>query len=184
MHTQSASSLTSIQKFFDNFHTVERNKLYRSAQLSVHSLEKYIKRNNIKTIINLRGVERDSPWWIKERFFALTHYINFLNVTLAAQKFSPKNALLKLLYIYDHAPRPILIHCYSGADRTGEASALWVLTQQKKDIKTALKQLSLRFGYLYFRHPAKYKFISLWQGQKWLIKKYNPDELNKKYKFT
>ena len=44
-----------IKEFFDNFHVVEKGKFYRSQQLSPEKLGHYLKKYNIKTLINLRG---------------------------------------------------------------------------------------------------------------------------------
>src|SRR5438067_1051286 len=50
-------------KISENFHTVEKKKLYRSAQLSPKVLKNYIKTYGIKTVINLRGVDHKAAWW-------------------------------------------------------------------------------------------------------------------------
>jgi protein tyrosine/serine phosphatase len=156
--------ISELEKFFDNFHTVQKHELYRSAQLSAHSLKKYIKKYNIKTIINLRGPHHHSKWWEKERAIAQEYNIKLYNICMTARTFPTKESVKRLLYLYNHAPKPILIHCYSGADRTGEAAALWVLEQQKQSKKRALKQLSLKYRYIYANHPAKEKFIKSWDG--------------------
>jgi len=163
-----------IRKLFDNFHAVEPGVLYRSKQLSKKRLEKYIKRLHLKTIINLRGPNPTMPWWQKEKALAKKYDIKFYSLAMTAHNMPLKKHLLELLHIYETAPKPILIHCYSGADRTGEAAALWVLEQQKKQKKTALKQLSFKYGYLRSKNPAKHLFISIWQGKNWLKATYDP----------
>jgi hypothetical protein len=60
-------------------------------------------------------------------------------------------------------------------DRSGEAAALWVLEEQGKPKKDALKHLSLKYGYLKFRRPKKHLLISIWQGKRWLNQEYNPE---------
>ena len=42
---------------------------------------------------------------------------------------------------------PALIHCKSGADRTGLAAGLWLMAQGRP-VEEALDQLSLRFGHV------------------------------------
>lgn len=163
-----------IKKLFDNFHSVESGVIYRCSQLSHQRLKRYIRCVGIKTIINLRGENQSMEWWRNERALAMEFNIHFYNIAMCARTLPSKDNLLKLLSIYEAAPRPILLHCYSGADRTGEAAALWVIAQQKKSKEIALKQLSLRYGHLKFRRPAKHFFINLWESKEWLIHSYNP----------
>lgn len=155
--------ISSVQRLLDNFHTVESGALYRSGQLAPGMLERYIKKYHIKTIINLRGRHNDLSWWKKEQTVASIFGVQLYNLSMTARRHSDKKILKKLLYFYSKAPRPILIHCFSGADRTGEAAALWVLEQQKRDKKVALKQLSLKYRYLYITHPCKYHLIKHWK---------------------
>lgn len=176
-----AMHIPSLEKVLNNFHVVQPGVLYRSAQLSPQFLEVMIKKHNIKTIINLRGSNEHKHWWQKEKLLAEKLGVTLHNIRMTASQLPDKKNLLTLLKTYQNAQRPILIHCYSGADRTGEAAALWVLEQQKKDKKTALKQLSLRYGHLQFMYPAKRFFINLWQGKNWLIHNYNPQHYKQSF---
>lgn len=167
----------------DNLHEVEKNTFYRSRQLTPKRLLKFIKKLGIKTIINLRGVNKDKSWWVNERDLAKEYKVNFFSIPMSAQRLPHRNDLIKLLYLYKYAPRPILVHCMSGADRAGEASALWVLDQQKKSKKEALRQLSFKYGHFSFYRPSKHYFIKLWKGRKWALTSYNPFNHPKHYKF-
>jgi protein tyrosine/serine phosphatase len=83
---------------------------------------------------------------------------------MSAHRIPEKKDLNFLFNLYKNkkkAPRPILIHCRGGADRTGEAAALWVITQQKKSKKIALKQLSLKYGHIRYKAPLKRRFVKL-----------------------
>lgn len=151
--------LSSIRKLIDNFHSVESGKLYRSKQLSSKNLNRYIKKLGIKTIINLRGKNKDQKWWCEEKEAAKKNNLLFCNIAMNSNTNPTPEQIKKLFHLYQKAPKPILIHCHSGIDRSGEAAALWVLNQQNKNKKEALKQLSLRYGYLKWFHPTKKKFI-------------------------
>lgn len=113
----------------------------------------------------MRGVNKNCRWWQREERIAQKYQVAFYNIPMNAQRMPLEEDLLTLLTLYEKAARPILIHCYSGADRTGEAAALWVLEQQKKGKKQALKQLTLKYGYLQMTHPLKRRFIKEWQGK-------------------
>lgn len=161
-----------VSESFDNFHVVEEGKFYRSQQLSAEVLEKYIKRFGIKTVISLRG-DDDTEWWQKERFAAEHNGALFFSLGMSAIYLTSKSDLTKLLTIYQEAPRPILVHCIGGADRTGEASALWVLDQQKKDKSEARQQLSIKYGHRKYKNSAKDFLIELWQGRDWAFNVYD-----------
>lgn len=162
-----------LGEIIDNFYTVEKDKLYRSRQLKPEDLDYYIKKYNIKTIINLRGVNKKDSWWQKERAIALKNNLLFFNISMRAGYLPTKNNLKKLINIYQLAPTPILIHCKYGADRTGEAAAVWQLFKGKNK-KRALKELSLKYLHLKYRTPAKTFFIKQWQGVDWALNRYDP----------
>lgn len=170
--------INSIQKLIDNFHTVEKGALYRSGQLKPTHLKKYVKKLGIKTIINLRGTNQEKIWWQQEKNLTKELGVKFYNIPFNAGHFSSKENIYKLLYLYEHAPKPILIHCRDGADRSGEAAALWILEEQGKSKKEALKHLSLKYRYVKFYRPTKYCLIKMWQGKKWLAQNYNPEIKN------
>src|SRR5260370_17951141 len=50
----------------DNFHEVAPGSIYRCAQLSGPRLTYYLKRKEIRTVINLRGCCEPSAWYLDE----------------------------------------------------------------------------------------------------------------------
>ena len=173
---------SSLRLFYDNFHCVENGKLYRSRQLSARQLENYIKKKGIKTLINLRGKNENSNWWQKEKAVAKKNGVKFYNLSMYSKALTSKKDVIKLLKIYRTAKLPILVHCLGGADRTGEACALWLLYIQKKSKKEALQQLSIKYRYLNSQSPLKRFFINSWKGEKWLKYEYDPKKLLKNFK--
>lgn len=158
----------------DNFFAVQEGHLYRCRQLSGQRFAHYIDKFGIKTIINLRGVESRPTWWQEEIAVSRKKNVNHYDIHMDAKIMTPKSQLLELLYLYDNAPRPILIHCKSGADRTGEAAAIWVLDQMGRSNTEAARQLAVDFGHSPGRFPAKDFLIKIWQNRQWLIREYNP----------
>ena len=158
---------------WDNFHTVEEEKFYRCKQLSAERFEHYINKFGIKTIVNLRG-ESDSGWWHDEKTIAHKHGVQHFDLPLSP--FNPPSIeeILALLYIYETTPRPILIHCLQGADRTGLAAAMWVLDQQEKSNDEAEKQFSLFYRHAELAFPQMHKFVANWRGRGWLLNNYSP----------
>ncbi len=151
---------------YHNFHTVEKGKLYRSAQPSPKYLEKIITQKNIKTIINLRGKNKEARWWKDEKAITEKYGIKFINIALSANQLTSDQKMEELIEHFITSPKPILIHCRSGRDRTGEVAALWVYFYQK-NLKKALNQLSFfPYTHLSFLHPQKRLFIKKYLPQK------------------
>lgn len=160
----------------DNFHTVESEKLYRSMQLSPKNLEDYIKKYGIKSVINLRGEQPDQSWWIDEKNVCEQNNVAYFNLLMAAENFSRKEDLQRLLEIYDAAPTPMLIHCLAGTDRTGEAAALWCIEKMGMSNQEAMEQMEfLKYHHCKWMFPKKDLLIEFWGGRTWLDNDYQPE---------
>jgi protein tyrosine/serine phosphatase len=62
------------------------------------------------------------------------------------------NKTSQLVSILKNAPKPILIHCAGGADRTSLASALYQYAIKGTTVKEAQKEFSIWYGHSpYFR---------------------------------
>lgn len=109
-----------------NFHEVVAGQLYRSNQPSSEQLVRYTGDNGIKTVINLRGENESEDWYKDEiktsRELGLTH----IDFGMSARHELDMTKVNQLVAIMRDAPKPILIHCKSGADRTGLATALYL----------------------------------------------------------
>lgn len=131
-----------------NFHTVIEGELYRSAQPSAASLESYVHRYGIKTVINLRGPEKKQSWYTDEIATASRLGIEHVDFAMSATREVTPEAAEKLVAIMRKAPKPILIHCKAGADRSGIAAALYSLKIAGRDEDTSEAQLSIYFGHI------------------------------------
>jgi undecaprenyl-diphosphatase len=130
-----------------NFHPITPGEAYRSAQLDRDELQHYICKYNIKSVINLRGKRTGSSWYREEievcKQFNCRHY----DLSIPPDKSPSREQVKKLLHLFETAPRPVLLHCKAGADRTGLAAALWKISVNREPKALAQKQLSLRFGH-------------------------------------
>ncbi|NHT77805.1 dual specificity protein phosphatase family protein [Rhizobiaceae bacterium CRRU44] len=131
-----------------NFHTVIEGELYRSAQPSSASLERYVRRYGIKTVINLRGPERRENWYTDEIATASRLGVNHVDFSMSATREVTQETADKLVEIMKTAPKPILIHCKSGADRSGIAAALYSHKIAGHDEEISEGQLSIAFGHI------------------------------------
>jgi undecaprenyl-diphosphatase len=147
-----------------NFHTITDGEAYRSAQLDRDKLEYYIRRYNIRSILNLRGKNPDSNWYIEELKVSAANQIKHYDITLSSTKEPTENDVRQLTEIFKEAPRPILIHCQAGADRSGVVAAMWKLIVDQKPKSEAEKQLSIFYGHVPLGGTyAMDKFFKKWQ---------------------
>ena len=130
-----------------NFHEVLPAELYRSAQPSAADVASYARQYGIKSIVNLRG-ESSEDWYLREIEAANRGGIAHFDFRLSASKrVSPRQAR-QLIALLQTAPKPILIHCQAGADRTGLASMLYLQQIAGIDEEIAERQLSVRYGHI------------------------------------
>ena len=74
---------------------------------------------------------------------AVQHGVAHYDVRMSALRAldpDTRNAMLAILW---QAPKPLLIHCRSGADRTGLIAALYLFAIEGQQAETAVQQLSL-----------------------------------------
>lgn len=130
-----------------NFHTVENGVLYRSGQLSGPQLSDRITENGIRTVINFRGYNAERFWYDEELTASSAAGVQHVDFPLSSGKELTDDQLLRLTALLQDAPRPMLIHCEAGADRSGLASALYTFSVAKRPAAEAAAQLSFRYGH-------------------------------------
>jgi len=131
-----------------NFHPITEGEAYRSGQLDMDEFEYYIKKHNIRSIVNLRGENPSKTWYKEEIMFCDANNIKHYDLSLSSSKGPNREDVRKLMEIFNNAPRPVLIHCLAGADRSGLVAAMWKVIVDKEPKEEAEKQLSLLFGHL------------------------------------
>lgn len=130
-----------------NIHTVEPNKLYRSAQLDDGDLTHVIEKYKIKSVINLRGENPGDPWYENELKVTKAQGAQHFDVGIGATSEPELTVMRKLITLLRTAPPPILVHCYSGADRSGLAAALYEFLVNGETAEKASEQLSFWYGH-------------------------------------
>lgn len=131
-----------------NLHTVVEGELYRSATLQPGRLREVIQNRGIRTIVNLRGRNEASSWYREEARVAGETDVKLIDLPWSASRELTDAQVAAFFEVLADAPRPILIHCRSGADRTGLAAALYLAAIKKVDEFTAELQLSPLFGHI------------------------------------
>ena len=134
-----------LRNLWANLHDVGGGA-WRSNQPNPERIAAFAKMG-IKTIINLRGTANLSHHLL-EKEACKTHGIALESLAFSARRVAPKEEYLALLDLFDTCARPFVIHCKSGADRTGLAAAFFLLHGENKTIEEAQGQLSLRYLHL------------------------------------
>ena len=148
------------------FSAVIDNQVYRSAQLSASRLDVIIQTYGIRTIIALLGSENGALWYENEKAVAERHQIRMLNIGFGSHELPQYNRLNQLVDALLSAPRPILLHCYRGADRSGMASAIALILNNALSLETIEKQFSWRFGVIPYSNSIGVIFFD--QYNEWL----------------
>ena len=105
-------------------------QMYRSNQPYPYQIKRDIKRYNIKSIINLRGQRHCSSYYL-EKSFCDINKIKIHNFPISSRDIPDKDKLLNFKDLLDDVEHPCLMHCKSGADRAGLASALYLIYKKK-----------------------------------------------------
>lgn len=156
------------------YYEVDTAKVFRSAQPSADNI-KEAANAGIKTVINLRGPNPGHTWYDAEKEATTKAGILQIDIPMSADRLPHRRDLIKLLDAFKTVPRPMLIHCMAGVDRTGEASAIYQMLYMGKSREEALKMLSSEFMHYEVNKPAKIYFIrDVWQGEEWARNEYDP----------
>jgi hypothetical protein len=133
-----------------NFHWIVPGEAARAAQAYAGFLGPFLARHGIKSLINLRGTNPKYGWWRYERRVTEKNGIVHRDVMLDSRNLPTREMLVALFDAFDRAPRPFLIKCSGGQDRTSFAAALFLIHRDGWAARDkALNQFS-RFPYLHF----------------------------------
>lgn len=104
-----------------NLHQVSP-EIYRSAQPSAADLKLLCEKLGVKSVLTLRDLNDDTR---EAAGLPLALY----RVEMEADDLEPEKVALALRILRD-APKPVLVHCWHGSDRTGLVVAAWRITAQ------------------------------------------------------
>ncbi len=132
--------------FHENLHTVIAGDVYRSAQPSPEMLERWTRTIGLRSLINLKGANPQDRTEGATTRTAIAAGLDIQYVRLSARRWPSPAEVEQLIAGLDAAPRPVLIHCHGGTDRSGLAAAIALLLEGRGP-ERAGKQFSLEFGY-------------------------------------
>jgi protein tyrosine/serine phosphatase len=136
-----------ILQYEGNLHAVSAGVLYRSAQLSKTETRWAVREYAIKSVLNLRGAHAGQSWYDDELEAAGELGLAHFDYALSAKRFVTSPQIGEILDIVRKAPKPLLIHCKSGADRSGLVAALYRFAETGASAAEADGELSLVYGH-------------------------------------
>jgi len=130
-----------------NFRTIVSGEAYRSGQMDAAQLSRVIQEYGVKSIINLRGT--DAPALYQgERETAKRLGVQHHDFSLSATNEITVSQMDDVIRTLREAPKPVLIHCQAGSDRTGLVAALYCLTLKGETPAQADRELSIWYGHI------------------------------------
>ena len=133
-----------------NFHWIVPGEAARAAQAYAGFLGPFLSRHGIRSLINLRGANPRFGWWRYERRVTETRGVEHLDVMLDSRNLPTRDMLVALFAAFDRAPRPFLIKCSGGQDRTSFAAALYLIHRGGWAARDKAVSQFARFPYLHF----------------------------------
>ncbi len=132
----------------DNLYEVVPQRLYRAGEMSGENLGQVIDKHGIKSVIDLRlkgGPKQDGE--SIEAAVVAANGAAYRHLPMSSSRLTQRQRVLRLLDAFDEMTQPILVHCTRGADRSGVASAIWLLNKENVRADEAEEQLDLKFGF-------------------------------------
>jgi len=124
--------------------------LWRSSHPTEKSLA-WLQTKGVVSVLNLRGAHTRSHYYFEKQACDKLG-LDLVNISLSARNLVSAKVMLRLLDIFETIDRPFVLHCKSGADRAGLASALYLIHIEGRPVSEARTQLSPRF--LHFRFTS------------------------------
>ena len=179
--------MRSLGDILYNFHWVVRGEAARAAQAWAGGLSAFLKKRGIRAIINLRGRNDDLSWWRNETAAATRAGATHFDAMLDSRKLPTRAMLVALMDAFAAAPRPFLLKCSGGQDRTSFAAALYLIYRGGWDRFDEAQAQYARFPYLHFPKPHQRwlrEFLSFARDeakgasiQDWIGRDYDPERL-------
>lgn len=137
--------------------------LYRSNQPDARVLAMW-KARGVVDVLCLRG--KKSVMHALEAKACADLGLRLINVPMATRVAPRRRTLLRLIAAFEGLQRPALIHCKSGADRTGLAAVIWAIHVEGRPVAEARKALGVRHLHLRWTKTGVLdRFLDLYEAR-------------------
>lgn len=106
-----------------------------------------LKAQGFKSILNLRG-SGGAAHYLTEQESCAKLGLTLVDVRLNARNAAPRKDIQAVIDAFRSIERPFMMHCKSGADRAGFASAIYLMVIEGRPVAEARRMLSLRFWHV------------------------------------
>jgi protein tyrosine/serine phosphatase len=179
--------MRSLGDILYNFHWVVPGECARAAQAWAGGVGPFLESRGIKALINLRGRNDDLSWWKNETGAVEARGIAHLDAMLDSRKLPTQPMLMRLIEAFDIAPRPFVLKCSGGQDRTSFAAALYLIHRGGWAEMGEARAQYARFPYLHFpkKHQRWLKLFLDFAAEdshgvplaQWIRDRYTPERL-------
>ena len=173
---------------FSNHHGIGK-EMYRENQPSPKRIKEW-KKSGIKTNINLRG-KSNKGYYLLEKEACEKNAISMIDFRVYSRDVHSIETIVNAQKLFSEIEYPAIMHCKSGADRTGFMGVLYKHFHMKEPIEVAISQLRLKYlhvkqgktgildyffsEYLLYSSQKKISFLD------WVSNVYDPVELKENF---
>lgn len=117
--------------------------VYRSNH-PTHKRFAKMKAAGVKSVLNLRG-SHGAAHYLTEEETCRDLGLTLVSISMQARHAPPGEEILNMIHAFRTLEKPFVMHCKSGADRAGFASALYLLVIEERPMAEARRMLGLRY---------------------------------------
>jgi protein tyrosine/serine phosphatase len=136
---------------FRNAHWIS-DELVRTNQPWPHQLARW-KGKGVRTVLNLRGPADGGAQRI-EREACQALGLELIEFRLSSKEAPSREQILGARRLFAEIAYPALMHCKTGADRTGLAAVLYLHFRMGRPVREAIGQLGLRYLHVKSGRPG------------------------------
>lgn len=125
-----------------NWHVVEPGMVYRSSRMNTESMSHEIVIHQVASILSLVGTNQEELALARSRGVAYSAY------ALSDHREATEAQMQAIVAELRRLPKPVLIHCKAGADRTGLVASLYCYAIKGEPPGMADRELSIWYGHL------------------------------------
>ncbi len=164
--------------------------LWRAAQPAPADFRRFAARGG-RSVVNLRG-GRELGAWPLEQEACEAAGLALYELPFRTRQAPSKETVRAAADLFARIEYPALIHCKSGADRTGFAAALYLILREGRTVAEAKRQLLLRYGHMRasragildaffdrYREDGEARGMALLD---WVETRYDPDALKRSFR--
>ncbi len=117
-----------------------------------------LKARGVRAILNLRGAG-GAAHYLTEAESCRRLGLTLVDCTLQARDAAPRANIEALIAAFREIERPFVMHCKSGADRAGFASAIYLMVIEGRPVAEAKRMLGVKYIHLKWSRTGVLDFI-------------------------